>query len=695
MGAGLDFSITQKTLERLEWPRIAARLAAAARTPRGRASLAPPPGGDAADGFAPSLEAAARTPRRDGRGARDPGAPATRRRWAGSARSRRALARARKGGTLAAEALLDLRGTLAALRETAGFFEARREQAPRLAQLAAAVREQAALERRIEAALEPSGELRDSASPELAAGPAREPERLGGDPAAARAAAPGSRPALPSLRRLLHGAQRPLRAAGARRGEGRRARHPPRRLALGDHGLRRARGAGRSQQPAPAVRARGGARGAARAGGALGGGRRRGGRDRGGDLGAGRRRPRVRARRARAGAARDAPRGRHARASCAPSGCAIRCFRWTRPSATTSASARATRCWCSPGRTPGARRSRSSPSRSRRSACARASSCRRSPARGSTSSTRCSPTSATSRTSARASPPSPRTWPTSRASSRQATPRSLVVLDEIGTGTDPIEGAAVAQAVLEALADRGARVITTTHFNLLKEMAEVTPGFANASFEFDPETLAPTYRLRVGHPGASSALAVAARMGLHPGVLARANQLLDREDRRLDRMLSELAASRAALEQRAAGGGACADGERGGARRVRGEALGAPAAARDALPLDARGSRARLPRGAGTGRRRDPRAAERRLGARRHPRAATARRDQSRAAGGRARGRDRGRGRIVGCSAPPRRSTGDTPASATPSRSAAGRKGGCSRCPISGAGSRWAWAARA
>ena len=130
----------------------------------------------------------------------------------------------------------------------------------------------------------------------------------------------------------------------------------------------------------------------------------------------------------------------------------------------------------------------------------------------------------------------------------EATPRSLVVLDEIGTGTDPSEGAAVAQACLEALADRGARVIATTHYNLLKEMAEVDARFANASFEFDPQTLAPTYRLHVGHPGASSALAVAARMGLHPDVLARANQLLDRDDRRLDRMLSELAASRAALE---------------------------------------------------------------------------------------------------------------------------------------------------
>jgi DNA mismatch repair protein MutS2 len=94
---------------------------------------------------------------------------------------------------------------------------------------------------------------------------------------------------------------------------------------------------------------------------------------------------------------------------------------------------------------------------------------------------------------------------------READGRSLVVLDEIGVGTDPGEGAAIAQAVLEALADAGARVVTTTHYNLLKEMAEVDERLANASVEFDPETLAPTYRLRMGLPGTSSASAVAAR----------------------------------------------------------------------------------------------------------------------------------------------------------------------------------------
>jgi DNA mismatch repair protein MutS2 len=131
----------------------------------------------------------------------------------------------------------------------------------------------------------------------------------------------------------------------------------------------------------------------------------------------------------------------------------------------------------------------------------------------------------------------------------EATPHSLVVLDEIGVGTDPSEGASLAQAILEALAEAGARVVVTTHFTLLKEMAVLDPRFANASVEFDPETLAPTYRLRWGVAGVSSAATVAARMGLRADVLERANALLERDDQRLDRMLSDLASSRAALER--------------------------------------------------------------------------------------------------------------------------------------------------
>jgi len=127
--------------------------------------------------------------------------------------------------------------------------------------------------------------------------------------------------------------------------------------------------------------------------------------------------------------------------------------------------------------------------------------------------------------------------------------QALVLLDEIGDGTDPGEGAALAQAVLEGLADRGARAVVTTHYNLLKEMAAADARFENGSFEFDPETLAPTYRLRMGTAGASSATAVAARMGLPRGVLDRANELLERQDRRLERTLATLNESRLALER--------------------------------------------------------------------------------------------------------------------------------------------------
>ncbi|MBW2267644.1 MAG: endonuclease MutS2 [Deltaproteobacteria bacterium] len=142
----------------------------------------------------------------------------------------------------------------------------------------------------------------------------------------------------------------------------------------------------------------------------------------------------------------------------------------------------------------------------------------------------------------------------------RANAHSLVILDELGVGTDPGEGAAIAQAALESLADAGARVFVTTHYGLLKEIAEVDERFANACVEFDPETLAPTYRLHMGLPGISSAAAVAARMGMPRAVLARADTLLSRDDRQLDRMLAELAANRASLER-----------EQAEARRLRAE----------------------------------------------------------------------------------------------------------------------------
>src|SRR2546422_912341 len=100
--------------------------------------------------------------------------------------------------------------------------------------------------------------------------------------------------------------------------------------------------------------------------------------------------------------------------------------------------------------------------------------------------------------------------------------RSLVLLDELGAGTDPDEGAALAQAILEALAERGALVIATTHLEPLKAFASTHPRARNASVEFDTATLAPTFRLRYDQPGQSYALTVAARLGLGPELIARA-----------------------------------------------------------------------------------------------------------------------------------------------------------------------------
>ncbi|MAI79720.1 MAG: hypothetical protein CL917_12315 [Deltaproteobacteria bacterium] len=131
---------------------------------------------------------------------------------------------------------------------------------------------------------------------------------------------------------------------------------------------------------------------------------------------------------------------------------------------------------------------------------------------------------------------------------QRAEKNAFIALDEIGVGTDPSEGSALAQSILERLAETGARVVTTTHYNLLKEMADVDPRFQNASVEFDAKTLAPTYRVKIGTPGSSSASAVAARMGMPDDVLERAKSLLDRDDRRLDQMLSELSTRRAQLE---------------------------------------------------------------------------------------------------------------------------------------------------
>src|SRR5262249_33232241 len=103
----------------------------------------------------------------------------------------------------------------------------------------------------------------------------------------------------------------------------------------------------------------------------------------------------------------------------------------------------------------------------------------------------------------------------------EAEARSLVLLDELGAGTDPDEGAALARAILESLADRGALVVATTHLEPLRAFAAAEPRARNASVEFDASTLAPTFRLVYDRPGQSWALALAARPGLPPALVPR------------------------------------------------------------------------------------------------------------------------------------------------------------------------------
>ena len=126
--------------------------------------------------------------------------------------------------------------------------------------------------------------------------------------------------------------------------------------------------------------------------------------------------------------------------------------------------------------------------------------------------------------------------------------RSLVLIDELGSGTDPVEGAALAVSILSTLREQGAKVAATTHYQEVKMYALQTEGVENASCEFDVNTLKPTYRLIVGVPGKSNAFAISQRLGMPDYVIDRAKELVSTENKRFEQVVDALEKSRQELE---------------------------------------------------------------------------------------------------------------------------------------------------
>lgn len=132
---------------------------------------------------------------------------------------------------------------------------------------------------------------------------------------------------------------------------------------------------------------------------------------------------------------------------------------------------------------------------------------------------------------------------------KKADDKSLILIDELGAGTDPVEGAALAVSVIEALREKGASVVATTHYAELKAYALDTPGVTNGCCEFDIETLRPTYKLLIGVPGRSNAFAILAHLGMEQSVIDNAKAIVGSDNRDFEAVLEKLEASRHALEE--------------------------------------------------------------------------------------------------------------------------------------------------
>ena len=125
---------------------------------------------------------------------------------------------------------------------------------------------------------------------------------------------------------------------------------------------------------------------------------------------------------------------------------------------------------------------------------------------------------------------------------------ALVLLDEAGAGTDPIEGGALAMAIIDHFRRRGAMVVATTHYDALKTYASTTEGVTTAGFGFDPETFAPTYRLNYGSPGSSLALEIATRLGLPASIIEQARAQRSEQETQLAEHLAKVERDMQALE---------------------------------------------------------------------------------------------------------------------------------------------------